>query len=70
MLLLVEVKNKRIIFVGTKNTKTIRHTKILDFTPYKNGVEVLKDAGRSPFLEFEKGVDVFSMILGRVIREI
>jgi len=62
--------NKRIIFIGYKNTKNIKHTKILDFTPYKNGVEILKDAGKSPFLEFYKGVDIFSMILGRVIREI
>jgi len=67
---LLYLTDKRIIFVGRKNTKTIRHPKVLDFTPYKNGVEILKDSGKSPFLEFEKGVDIFSMILGRVIREI
>ena len=62
--------NKRIILIGSKNTKTIRHTKILNLKPYKNGVEIFKDAGKSPFLEFEKGADVFSMILNRVISEI
>lgn len=62
--------NKRIIFIGRKNTKTINHTKVLDFTPFNNGVEILKDAGKSPFIEFSNGVDIFSMILGRVIRQI
>jgi len=67
---LLYLTNKRIIFTGSKDPKTIQHAKILSFESYNNGIEILKDAGKSPFLEFEKGADIFSMILGRVIREI
>jgi len=61
--------NKRIIFIGDKKAKNIRLNKILDFTPYKNGVEIIKDSGKSPFLEFDKGIDIFSMILGKVLTD-
>ena len=62
--------NNRVIFIGNRNTKTIKHSKVLDFTPHKNGIEILKDTGKSPFIEFERGIDIFAMIFGRVIKEI
>lgn len=62
--------NKRIIFLGEKKSTNIKVNKIVDFTPYSNGISIVKDAGRSPFLEFSKDVDLFALILKRVIREV
>ncbi|WP_430936814.1 hypothetical protein [Saccharicrinis sp. 156] len=61
--------NKRLIFMGGKGNKTIRLNKILDLTPYKNGVDIQKETGKSPFLEFSHNVDIFSMILVRLMDE-
>jgi hypothetical protein len=60
--------NKRLIFMGAKGNKTIPISKILDFKPYKNGVDIQKDSGKSPFLEFGNNIDIFSMILARLSR--
>ncbi|RIV31532.1 hypothetical protein D2V08_13885 [Flagellimonas lutimaris] len=62
--------NKRIIFMGSKGNKTIRLNKVLDITPYKNGVDIQKDTGKSPFLEFSTNVDIFSMMLVRLMDEL
>jgi hypothetical protein len=64
----IYLTSKRLIFMGYKGNKTITIGKILDFKPYNNGVEIQKDAGKSPFLEFDKGVDIFSMILVRLMK--
>ncbi|MFH1740305.1 MAG: CheF family chemotaxis protein, partial [bacterium] len=61
--------NKRIVFMGNRGNKTIRLDKILDFEAFQNGIQIQKDAGKNPFLQFSDGVDVFAMILGRVIRD-
>ena len=56
--------------MGGRGNKTIRLNKILDIKPYKNGVDVQKETGRSPFLEFSENVDIFSMMLVRLMDEI
>ena len=61
--------NKRLIFMGEKGNKTIRINKILDINPYSNGVDIQKETGKSPFLEFGDNVDIFSMILVRLMDE-
>jgi len=61
--------NKRLIFLGNRKNTTIRLSRILDFNAYQNGVEIIKDSGKSPFLQFKHGVDIFSMILGRVLSD-
>lgn len=65
----IYLTNKRLIFMGSRGNKTIRLNKILDITPYKNGVDIQKDAGKSPFLEFNTNVDIFSMMLVRLMNE-
>jgi hypothetical protein len=40
------------------------------FTIYRDGIEIYKELGKSPFLEFNKGMDIFSLILGRAIRNL
>ena len=67
---MIYLTNKRLIFMGSKGNKTIRLNRILDIKPYTNGVDIQKDAGRSPFLEFNNNVDLFSMILVRLLDEI
>lgn len=63
------VTNKRILFMGDSRNKMIRLNRILDFDAYANGVEIQKDRGRTPFLEFDSQVDIFCMILGRVLSD-
>ncbi len=63
------VTNKRLIFMGHSGNKTIRLKSILDFTVYRNGIEIEKDSGKSPFFQFSKNVDIFAMILGRIIKD-
>ena len=41
----------------------------IDFTPYRDGIDLQKDSGKSPFLAFEEGVDVFALILNRLLYE-
>lgn len=61
--------NKRLIFMGSKGNKTIPLNKILDIKAYKNGVDIQKDTGKSPFLEFSNKVDIFTLILVRLLNE-
>jgi len=65
----IYLTNKRLIFMGNLGNKIIRLNKILDITPYKNGVDIQKETGRSPFLEFSENVDIFSMMLVRLMDE-
>ncbi len=65
----VYLTNKRLIFMGSKVNKTIRLNKILDINPFKNGIDIQKETGKSPFLEFSNNVDIFSMILVRLMDE-
>jgi hypothetical protein len=62
--------NKKLIFMGSKGNKSIQLSKILDFTAYKNGIDIQKETGKSPFLQFENNVDIFAMMLGRAVSEI
>lgn len=66
----VYLTSKRLIFMGARKNTTIGLSKVLDFTPYKNGVEIEKETGKSPFLKFDNDIKVFSMILGRAIKDL
>ena len=65
----IYLTNKRIIFTGNKKNSNIRIDKILDFTPYSDGVEIGKETGKSPTLQMEQNADVFCMILERLLNE-
>jgi hypothetical protein len=62
--------NKRLVFIGARKSTSIRLPKILDFEAYSDGVFIKKDSGKSPFLGFAENIDVFCVILGRVLRDI
>jgi len=66
----ISLTNKRLIFMGSHRTTSIRLSRILDFQPYKNGVEIRKDKGRNPFLALKKNADIFAMILARVMADL
>lgn len=66
----IYITSKRLIFMGSRKNSTIRLNKILDFTPYKNGIQIEKETGKSPIFLMEKNVDLFSLILARLLREI
>jgi hypothetical protein len=65
----IYLTSKRIIFSGDKRQRTIPHSRIKDFIPMENGVQIHRLSGNNPFLQFELGVDVFSLILARVLRD-
>lgn len=62
--------NKRLLFMGARGNKTIRLNRILDWTVYSNGVEIAKDSGKNPFLEFSDRTDTFAVVLGRLITDL
>jgi len=59
--------NKRLIFVGNKKNSSIQLSKILSITPYKDGVGVEKDSGKSPIFRLSNNADILAMTLTRVI---
>jgi len=59
--------NKRLIFMGGTGTKTIALNKILDFQVYSNGIEISKDAGKSPFFKMKTDADTCALILSKLI---
>lgn len=61
--------NKRIIFVGSKKNSNIRLDKVLSFTPYSDGIEIGKDTGKSPFLSFTNNLEIFELLLSRLLRD-
>ncbi|MBL7799851.1 MAG: hypothetical protein JNL95_03920 [Chitinophagales bacterium] len=65
----VYLTNKRLIFVGAKKNSNIRYEKILNITPYSDGVEIDKETGKSPMLQLPMHADIFCMTLERLIRE-
>lgn len=63
------VTNERLLFRGANGNRSIPLDRIIAVEAFGNGVEVEKDRGRSPFLQFENGPDVFGLVLDRVIDE-
>ena len=61
------ITDRRIIFMGGRGNKNIRLNRILQVIPYQNGLDIQKDAGKSPFLEFSEHTDLAAMILQRVM---
>ncbi len=61
--------NKRVIFMGSKRNFTIRMERILGFTPYGDGVEIEKDAGRNPVLKIDGDADIFCLMLSRLLKD-
>ncbi len=65
----IYLTNKRLIFMGNRGNKTIRINKVLGLKPYKNGVDIQKDTGKSPFLKFNRNIDIFTMMFIQLMEE-
>jgi hypothetical protein len=64
------ITNKRILFAGGKQNRTIKYNQIIDITPYSDGVEISKDAGRSPtFAPVGVDIEILVAILARAIKD-
>ncbi len=59
--------NKRLIFTGNHKSSIINLNKILSFIPYSDGVEISKETGRSPLLQFTENNELFVVILSRLL---
>jgi len=57
------------VYFAGKKKKSLRFSGINDFHPYLNGVQIHGKTEESPFLQFKHGVDVFSLMLFRLLRE-
>ncbi|TXF89656.1 hypothetical protein FUA23_09405 [Neolewinella aurantiaca] len=66
----VYITNQRLIFTGHSCNREVRLRDILNVFPYSNGVDVQRKDGRSPFLQFDEDVDLFSMTLNRVLMNV
>lgn len=66
----IYLANQRLLFTDTEKNASLRLSKLLDITPYKNGVVLLKESGRSPFLHFTDNIDIFSACLARAMQDI
>lgn len=62
--------NKRVLFMGELGNKHIRYDKILAFTPFDDGIEIEKDAGKSPFLEIYGDTEKLGLVLSRLLQGI
>jgi Chloroplast envelope transporter len=60
--------NKRILFIGTNKNSNIRIDKILNLTPYIDGVEIGKETGKSPTLKISQNADIFCIMLERILK--
>jgi hypothetical protein len=61
--------NKRLIFSGNDKNSTIKLEKVLSFTPYSDGVEIEKETGKIPTIMFNNNVDIFCIVLSRLLKE-
>jgi hypothetical protein len=65
----VYITNKRIILIGSNRTYSIHLNKILDMETFSDGIKIVKDTGRNIFFRYKDEIDLFTLILARVIRD-
>lgn len=64
------VTDKRILFTGSKENKTIRYGQIVDLTPYRDGVKISKDSGGAPIFELsDPDGEVLTATMVRIIQD-
>jgi hypothetical protein len=66
----VFITNKRILFKGNMKSLSFNLNKIIDYVPYKNGIEIQRSTGKTIFFEIkeELGIKIFCMTLERLLR--
>ena len=61
--------NKRLVFVGMHQTKSIPLSKIVSFTPHTNGLLVRKDNAKPLFFACSCNMEALSFMLTRLVQE-
>jgi hypothetical protein len=61
------VTGSRVLFVGTNKSVSVPIGSIVDCTTFTNGITLIRDRGKNPFIEFKDNVDVCSMVLGQLM---
>jgi hypothetical protein len=64
------VTSKRLLFVGSRKNAVVQLSRILDINPYKNGIEVVKDSGKTPFLQTQGDVEIMVATIARAVRDL
>lgn len=57
------ITNKRVIFVGRKKNATVRLSTLLGIEVFRDGIQLKKPTGRSPYLLFDGDVELASVAL-------
>lgn len=65
----LHVTDKRIVLLGTKKSSTIRLNKVVSFTPYKDGIELFKETGKSIIIKIDTDMELFNLLLSRLLRD-
>lgn len=63
------VTNQRLIFRNTELEMIIHLDAVADFDHYQNGILLHRKKGGPIFFEMQNSADIFTMILGRALRE-
>ena len=63
------ITNKRLLFDGTMKNTAIKLDKVINITPYTDGVGIEKDTGKSPILGFTDDIQMFCAVLARAIND-
>lgn len=64
----VYLTNNRIIFLGNENSVKLKLDEIVDFSTYKNGIDIVH-IDKNVFLQFNDHLDIFSMLLSKALLE-
>ena len=63
------VTDKRVILRGEHKTSTARLNKIVSFKPYTDGVELFKESGKSILIKIDTDMELFNLLLSRLLRD-
>lgn len=64
------ITNKKILFKGNIVNKTYRYNQIIDIIPYSDGLELVKDTGKSPtFISLDESGEIIASTIARVMKD-
>jgi hypothetical protein len=63
------VTNKRLLFNGSKTNVSIPLTRVIDFTLFKDAIQIEKDSGKDQFFEGDGDIELIGAILNVCLRQ-
>jgi hypothetical protein len=61
------ITNRRLLFDGSKQSRTFELSKLINFTPYSDGLNIERDRGKDQVFQFEGEVELAAMILAAAL---